>query len=134
MTWTDIRLAEFAVSCIEDIHWTNLPFQNLVMPVKKKDMLQALVQEHLAGTAAGEASFDDVVKGKGQGLIILLHGPPGVGKTLTAEAISEYRHRPLYRVSPLALFHILPEYMCYHSAYAGYCGAMVSARSIVVNT
>ena len=25
-------------------------------------------------------------------------GPPGVGKTLTAEAISEYQRRPLYRV------------------------------------
>jgi len=29
----------------------------------------------------------------------LLHGPPGVGKTLTAEAIAEYLHCPLYSVS-----------------------------------
>ena len=33
------------------------------------------------------------------GIIFLLHGPAGVGKTLTAEAIAEVLHRPLYRVS-----------------------------------
>ena len=29
----------------------------------------------------------------------MLHGPPGVGKTLTAEAIAELLHKPLYVVS-----------------------------------
>ncbi len=29
----------------------------------------------------------------------MLHGSPGVGKTLTAEAIAELLHRPLYSVS-----------------------------------
>ena len=28
--------------------------------------------------------FDDLIPGKGGGVVILLHGPPGVGKTLTA--------------------------------------------------
>ena len=40
----------------------------------------------------------DVVVGKGQGVIISLFGPPGVGKTLSAEATSEHLRRPLYRV------------------------------------
>ena len=31
--------------------------------------------------------------------IFLLHGPPGVGKTLTAEAIAELLHRPLYSIT-----------------------------------
>ncbi|KAI1934749.1 hypothetical protein LOZ66_005604 [Ophidiomyces ophidiicola] len=39
------------------------------------------------------------IEGKGQGLSILLHGPPGVGKTLTAEAITELLERPLYSIS-----------------------------------
>lgn len=33
------------------------------------------------------------------GLVIVLHGPPGVGKTLTAEAVAEYTQKPLYQVS-----------------------------------
>lgn len=37
--------------------------------------------------------------GKGKGLVILLHGPPGVGKTMTAEAVAEFTHRPLYSVT-----------------------------------
>ena len=37
-------------------------------------------------------------KGKGQGLTFLLHGPPGVGKTMMAECLSELQRRPLYRV------------------------------------
>lgn len=32
-------------------------------------------------------------------MVYVLHGPPGVGKTLTAEAVSEYTKSPLYAVS-----------------------------------
>lgn len=41
----------------------------------------------------------DVIQGKGKGLAILLHGPPGVGKTLTAETIALATGRPLLVVS-----------------------------------
>lgn len=41
----------------------------------------------------------DVVEGKGNGLIMALHGSPGTGKTLTAEAVAEHLRRPLYVVS-----------------------------------
>ncbi|KAF2262485.1 hypothetical protein CC78DRAFT_467929 [Lojkania enalia] len=37
----------------------------------------------------------DFVQGKGEGLIFLLHGKPGVGKTYTAECIAEFTKRPL---------------------------------------
>lgn len=40
--------------------------------------------------------FDDVIEGKGKGIIILLSGPPGVGKTLTAESVAEQMKVPLY--------------------------------------
>ncbi len=41
----------------------------------------------------------DLVHGKGQGLIILLHGPPGSGKTSTAETIAAHTQRPLYSIT-----------------------------------
>lgn len=55
--------------------------------------------------SSGASNFDDFVKGKGLGLIGLLFGPPGSGKTLTAEAIAETAQMPLYVVSSGALGH-----------------------------
>ena len=41
----------------------------------------------------------DLVRGKGKGLIILLHGAPGVGKTSTAECVAEFTRRPLFAMT-----------------------------------
>lgn len=41
----------------------------------------------------------DIVKGKGKGLIILLHGAPGVGKTSTAESVAAKSGRPLFQIT-----------------------------------
>jgi len=37
----------------------------------------------------------DFIQGKGEGQIVLLHGPPGVGKTYTVECAAEATGRPL---------------------------------------
>jgi SpoVK/Ycf46/Vps4 family AAA+-type ATPase len=47
----------------------------------------------------GNSSLEDIVSGKGKGLIGLLQGPPGSGKTLTAEVIAETAQMPLYVIS-----------------------------------
>jgi DNA polymerase III delta prime subunit len=49
----------------------------------EKRLLTAMISSESEHNAA---SFDDFVDGKGRGIIILLSGPPGVGKTLTAES------------------------------------------------
>ncbi|KAA8904883.1 hypothetical protein FN846DRAFT_18524 [Sphaerosporella brunnea] len=41
----------------------------------------------------------DIIQGKGQGLVVALHGRPGVGKTLTVEGIADDFKEPLYTVS-----------------------------------
>ena len=64
------RIAEFAVSGIQDIVWTTLPFDTLVIPTKTKEMLQALV--HNQTPDPDKPAFDDFIEGKGKGLIMLL--------------------------------------------------------------
>jgi AAA+ superfamily predicted ATPase len=44
-------------------------------------------------------AITDVIDRKGNGLIILLHGGPGTGKTFTAESVAELAEKPLYRVT-----------------------------------
>jgi hypothetical protein len=41
----------------------------------------------------------DLIRGKGGGLVILLHGVPGVGKTATAEAVSLANKKPLFVIT-----------------------------------
>lgn len=43
--------------------------------------------------------FDDFISNKGLGYILLFSGPPGVGKTATAESIAELLHVPLCAIS-----------------------------------
>ncbi|KAK4104434.1 hypothetical protein N658DRAFT_521097 [Parathielavia hyrcaniae] len=41
----------------------------------------------------------DLIRGKGSSLVILLHGVPGVGKTATAEAVAQHYKRPLFVIT-----------------------------------
>ena len=90
---------QFNVNSISLIDWDDDAFASLVIPQARKDLLRSLIEANANLNDPGQgAKFDDVVRGKGQGVIITLFGPPGVGKTLSAEATSEYLHRPLYRI------------------------------------
>ncbi|KAJ5080863.1 ATPase AAA-type core [Penicillium angulare] len=87
---------EFTISGISDIEWDKDAFDSLVLPANQKSIVKALVESH---TFHAAENIDDVIQGKGKGLVAVLHGPPGTGKTLTAEGIAELLHRPLYMVS-----------------------------------
>ena len=87
---------EFTVSGVNDIEWNVGAFDSLVLPDNQKSIVKALVESH---TFHAAQNIDDVIQGKGKGLVSVLHGPPGTGKTLTAEGIAELLKCPLYMVS-----------------------------------
>jgi hypothetical protein len=63
----------------------------LILPPEQTDLIDIL-------TAEMDVLMDDIVAGKSGGTTVLCAGPPGVGKTLTAEVYAEIIRRPLYRV------------------------------------
>lgn len=75
-------------------------------------MIESLVQAHPIATRVAEHGdgshgvddlehdmSEDIVRGKGKGRVILLHGKPGVGKTSTAELLAEATRRPLFALT-----------------------------------
>ncbi|KAF3802362.1 hypothetical protein GCG54_00003825 [Colletotrichum gloeosporioides] len=72
-----------------------------------KDLLLDLVRSHASTKARkthveeedDKLEVNDIISGKGKGLVILLYGPPGVGKTSTAETIAIATRKPLFSIS-----------------------------------
>ena len=116
MFWylANVILVECAVSALGDVDWSPESLDCLQIPLENKTILLSLAKTRLG--LIPTVPFDDVIDGKGQGLNILLKyvgkciyytmtcslthasGPPGVGKTFTVEATSEYFKLPLYSV------------------------------------
>ncbi|KAI8953402.1 P-loop containing nucleoside triphosphate hydrolase protein [Xylaria longipes] len=86
---------EFDVDDIKDVVWDDSPYDNLVLPDGERELVFAFANR----PRFSKQGFDDFVSHKGEGIIILLAGPPGVGKTLTAESVAEKSRVPLYIVS-----------------------------------
>ncbi|KAK5265291.1 hypothetical protein LTR96_009193 [Exophiala xenobiotica] len=81
--WDYAKLVEvrLQVGNFHPIAWNTQAFDSVALEEGKKRVIQALVSAHKTDVQ----NDMDIVKGKGTGLIILLHGPPGVGTTVTAE-------------------------------------------------
>lgn len=82
-------------------------FDKLRISEKHKLLIQSVIFEHFEKKEAQkqgiakdlEISDQDFIRGKGRGVVILLHGAPGVGKTATAEAVSYAYNKPLFPIT-----------------------------------
>ncbi|KAK4102048.1 P-loop containing nucleoside triphosphate hydrolase protein [Parathielavia hyrcaniae] len=83
------------VEKLEDVEWNEGVYDKLKMKGNIKATLRGIVRGH----STHLTDFDDFIQGKGRGLVCLLHGPPGCGKTMTAESIAESLQKPLYSVN-----------------------------------
>ncbi|KAF5625509.1 AAA family ATPase [Fusarium sp. NRRL 25303] len=79
----------FDIELVKDVVWNSTAFDQLVLPHDYKRIIQAFVGAQMSGLD----SFDDVIQGKGRGIIMLLSGEPGTGKTLTAESAQEVEQK-----------------------------------------
>ncbi|KAG5946035.1 hypothetical protein E4U59_004699 [Claviceps monticola] len=95
-SFSEKQWLEFSVLRIGEIRWNEDAWSSLVLPQETKDLIKALVMSRKYNLSQ---TIDDVIQGKGKGLVSVLHGPPGTGKTLTAEGISELLQCPLYMAS-----------------------------------
>ena len=82
--WGRLDVDRFA-----EIVWNTDAFDHLVLEEEKKILIKSLV------CAERTEMITDVISGKAGGSIVILHGNPGTGKTLTAEAAAEKGKRPL---------------------------------------
>ncbi|KAI1419839.1 hypothetical protein F5Y12DRAFT_775734 [Xylaria sp. FL1777] len=99
----DMNSKQWCSICVDDLKpmtWNDAAFDKLVLPGDEKQLAWEFVE---AKSMTASAQFDDFIADKGRGLIILMFGPPGVGKTFTAEAVAQKARVPLYAMSAAEL-------------------------------
>ncbi|CEI69444.1 hypothetical protein FVEN_g6967 [Fusarium venenatum] len=89
------RWMEFYIDEVTEVKFNDQAFDSLVLPQDQKELILAFAQSQVKFKNV----FDDIISGKGKGIIMLLSGGPGIGKTLTAESVAEEMKVPLYIMS-----------------------------------
>ncbi|GAA5822370.1 hypothetical protein JCM10212_004627 [Sporobolomyces blumeae] len=106
---TQKRWGHVLVTALDEIAFNRRAFDQLVLSPDRKRLIHAVVNSHrlaldrdAEGQGPGRArrtKMRDIISSKSGGTVFLLHGAPGVGKTLTAEAVAEMLGRPVYYVT-----------------------------------
>lgn len=86
----------FDIDEVEAIKFNENAWKHIVLDESSKNVIEGVV-------GAFDFSEEAVADEEQTGLVILLHGPTGTGKTATVEAIAEHFKRPLYSLSVYSL-------------------------------
>lgn len=101
------RFVPIDINFLKPIRREQGVFENLRILKDYKDIVRGLVGSHFEKKTierkyidiAEEGPSQDLIQGKGRGLVVLLHGVPGVGKTATAEAVAMENQKPLFVIT-----------------------------------
>jgi hypothetical protein len=77
-------------------------FEFLQIDSHNKRIIHSMLTDHFNTKEARkthEIASQDPIPGKGHNLVFLLHGPPGVGKTATVEAVAQKYRKPLFAIT-----------------------------------
>lgn len=79
---------------LKELKYQEDAFNFLVLEEEKKILMNALIKNKIKAD-----QYKDFIETKGNGLVFLLYGMPGTGKTFCAEAICESLNKPLYNIN-----------------------------------
>ena len=103
-TFRERKFAMLDIRSMKPLPPSESVFKDLKIDEQHKRMVKSLVKSHLKKQVAQKKRptinlNQDLIRGKGSGLFILLHGVPGVGKTATAEAVAQANKKPLFSIT-----------------------------------
>ncbi|KAI1860207.1 hypothetical protein JX265_010131 [Neoarthrinium moseri] len=101
------RFVPVNINFLQPIRREGGVFESLSILQDYKDIVRGLVVSHFQkkvlerryAEVPTEGPSQDIIQGKGRGLVVLLHGVPGVGKTATAEAVAVENRKPLFVIT-----------------------------------
>jgi len=96
------RWYEVNITKLNPVDWSDSAMDSLILDDRKKTLLTGLVKSY----NDKRLKMGDIIKNKGRGLTVLLYGPSGVGKTLTAECLAENARKPMI---PLSVCNLVTE-------------------------
>ncbi|MBA2661308.1 MAG: ATP-binding protein [Bradymonadaceae bacterium] len=96
-------------------------FENIVLDPSDKRRILSVVENHERYlTARADWGFDEVIQ-YGRGILMLFHGKPGTGKTMTAHAVAKHMEKRVLNVD-------MPTFAAHHEAERFLPGLFREAR------